>query len=266
MPAGREVCELSAKSCVHWWLRLAVAAFLLSAWVVVGVGSGIAWADKPSPSADASSSASSAAPHKKAAKESKKPDPKADKADTDTDTAPDHTATATAPELTSAADSDAAPKPHTRQNPRRAHLTVASSKPSKPAKSSKPLADDPKPSAPENAAPSSAVTTAKIASLQPTAAKADPVAPQTSAPIRLPKPREVVGLVSDVGVVAASVVYTAADTVAKVFGPHSFLGAPYALATAVANSAAAVGRTFIGAPPGSIGTGPFRVTYGILDG
>ena len=75
-----------------------------------------------------------------------------------------------------------------------------------------------------------------------------------------------VGLVSDVGVVAASAVYTVANTVAQAFGPHSFLGVPYALATAVANSAAAVGRTLIGAPLGSGGTGPFPVNYGIIDG
>jgi pimeloyl-ACP methyl ester carboxylesterase len=54
--------------------------------------------------------------------------------------------------------------------------------------------------------------------------------------------------------------------VADIFGPHTFFGAPYALASAVANSAAAVGRTLIGAPPGSASTGPFRVTYGVLEG
>ena len=73
-------------------------------------------------------------------------------------------------------------------------------------------------------------------------------------------------MVTDVGVVAASVVYTVADTVAQTFGPHTFFGAPYALASAVANSAAAVSRTLIGAPPGSVSTGPFRVNYGILEG
>jgi triacylglycerol esterase/lipase EstA (alpha/beta hydrolase family) len=69
-----------------------------------------------------------------------------------------------------------------------------------------------------------------------------------------------------VGIVAASAVYTVADTVAQAFGPHSFFGAPYALATAVANSAAAVSRTLIGAPLYSAGTGPLPVNYGILDG
>jgi triacylglycerol esterase/lipase EstA (alpha/beta hydrolase family) len=61
-------------------------------------------------------------------------------------------------------------------------------------------------------------------------------------------------------------VYTVADTIAQAFGPHSFLGVPYALATAVANSAAAVSRTLIGAPPGSVSTGPFQVNYGIING
>ena len=75
-----------------------------------------------------------------------------------------------------------------------------------------------------------------------------------------------IGLVSDVGVVAASAVYTVANTFAQAFGPHSFLGVPYALATAVANSAAAVGRTLIGAPLNSDSTGPFPVNYGIIDG
>ena len=78
--------------------------------------------------------------------------------------------------------------------------------------------------------------------------------------------RQVIGLVSDVGAVAASAVYTVANTVAAAFGPHSFLGVPYALATAVANTAAAAGRTLIGGPLDSAGAGPFPVNYGIIDG
>jgi triacylglycerol esterase/lipase EstA (alpha/beta hydrolase family) len=57
-----------------------------------------------------------------------------------------------------------------------------------------------------------------------------------------------------------------ADTVAQAFGPHSFFGAPFALASAVANSAAAVSRTLIGAPLSSAVTGPFPVNYGIING
>ena len=77
--------------------------------------------------------------------------------------------------------------------------------------------------------------------------------------------RQVVGLVSDIGTVVMSAVYTVADTVAKAFGPDSFFGVPYALATAVANSAAAVSRTLIGAPD-YMGTGRFPVNYGIING
>ena len=52
----------SGRSTFHWWLRLMVAAFLLSAWVAVGLASGIAHADDPSPSGGDSSSESSPAP------------------------------------------------------------------------------------------------------------------------------------------------------------------------------------------------------------
>ncbi|WP_232425666.1 esterase/lipase family protein [Mycobacterium sp. JS623] len=72
-------------------------------------------------------------------------------------------------------------------------------------------------------------------------------------------------MVSDVGVVAMSAVWTLADTTAQIFGPHSFFGAPYALATAVANAAAAVSRSLIGAPA-TASTGPFPVNYGLIDG
>jgi triacylglycerol esterase/lipase EstA (alpha/beta hydrolase family) len=78
--------------------------------------------------------------------------------------------------------------------------------------------------------------------------------------------RQMIGLVSDVGTVAASAVYTVANSFAQAFGPHSFLGVPYALATALANSAAAAGRTLIGAPLNSASTGQFPVNYGIIDG
>jgi hypothetical protein len=50
----------TGRSTFHWWLRLMVAAFLLSAWVTAGLASGIAHADDPSPSGSKSSSESSA--------------------------------------------------------------------------------------------------------------------------------------------------------------------------------------------------------------
>ncbi|HET7666884.1 MAG TPA: alpha/beta fold hydrolase, partial [Mycobacterium sp.] len=105
-------------------------------------------------------------------------------------------------------------------------------------------------------------TVAEVAALDPPASSNRSVL----RPARVPqRGRPAVGLVSDVGMVTASVVYTAANTVADAVEPHSVLGTPYLLATAVANSAAAVGRTFIGAPPGSASTGPFHVTYGVVD-
>src|SRR3981189_827067 len=67
MPTGRGA-QLSAnrmwvlntgRSSYHWWLRLVVAAFLLSTWVAVGLASGIAHADETSPSSGSSSSESS---------------------------------------------------------------------------------------------------------------------------------------------------------------------------------------------------------------
>jgi pimeloyl-ACP methyl ester carboxylesterase len=113
----------------------------------------------------------------------------------------------------------------------------------------------------------------QAASQQPVTATIMPTAPAVSSDqsgagaAKIPQlGRQVIGLISDVGTVAASAVYTVANTVAQAFGPHSFLGVPYALATAVANTAAAAGRTLIGAPLDSAGTGPFPVNYGIIDG
>ncbi|MET0455642.1 MAG: alpha/beta fold hydrolase [Mycobacterium sp.] len=78
--------------------------------------------------------------------------------------------------------------------------------------------------------------------------------------------RQMAGLISDVGIVAISAVHTVATTVAQAFGPDSFLGVPYLLATSLANVAAAAGRTLIGGPFADSFTGPFPVTYGVLDG
>lgn len=114
--------------------------------------------------------------------------------------------------------------------------------------------------------PVSAVPSAAIAATDPGPA-AGPSAPTPPGPVpfRFPSLPELTGLASDLTTVALSVVHTAATVVAEAFGPDSFLGVPYLLATAVANTAAAAGRTLIGAPitePGS----PFPVTYGIIDG
>jgi len=252
---------VSTKS-LYWWLRLTVAALVLSAWVAVGLGSGVALADESAPSGDTSTSEGS-------------PGPKASKLDTPEPTTgttepSSQTGESAAPadKTAAASDPDDPPKPHTRDTPRRPSSTVASTKPAKPAKT---IADDPQPAmkiaavAPTPSTPDPQPVAAKIASPVPTVSST-PSTPSGGATIRAPQPREVVGLISDVGVVAASAVYTVANTVAEAFGPHSFFGVPYALATAVANSAAAVSRTLIGAPLDSVSTGPFPVHYGLIDG
>ena len=255
MPVGRGGLRVSTKS-LYWWLRVTIAAFLLSAWVAVGFGSGVALADdQSSPAADSSSESSSGKPK---AEKAEKADPpkrpkKADAPTTESSSEADEDTGPAEKKVAVSAPDD--PPSHKRNSPRRPNLTIVSAKPTKPAK---PVADDPQPA--QISSQPSAV--ANIAPTPPTVSSTQSSTP----PIRVPQNREVVGLISDVGVVAASAVWTAADTVAQAFGPNSFLGVPYALATAVANSAAAVSRTLIGAPPGSVSTEPFHVTYGILNG
>jgi triacylglycerol esterase/lipase EstA (alpha/beta hydrolase family) len=261
---------------LYWWLRITVAALVLSAWVAVGLSSGIAWADDPSPSGDASTSDGSPGPKADAPKASKpdtggadhrgKGDTKASDA-TETSSQADESPTP-AEETTAAADPDDPTQPNTRPDRRRPSLTIASAKPAKPVK---PEPADPQPSVARTVSPIQQTPTQLTRQPSPVAniAPADPVPPSiqsTTPPVHLPNQQQVVGLVSDVGVVAASAVYTVAHTFAAAFGPDSFFGAPYLLATVVANSAAAVGKTLIGAPLDSAGTGPFPVNYGILDG
>lgn len=101
-----------------------------------------------------------------------------------------------------------------------------------------------------------------------------PAAPVATAPLKAPNPASTIkpradlqlaGLAVDVATVSVSAVHTAATVVAHAFGPSSFLGVPYLLAMSVANAAAAVGRTLVGAPLSPPG-GRFTVNYGLLDG
>jgi triacylglycerol esterase/lipase EstA (alpha/beta hydrolase family) len=269
----------------HWWLRLIVAAFLLSAWVAVGLGGGVANADDPSPSGTKSSSESSAdAP--KAAKtdppkhESADPpkhsnaatppgDTKPSADDTTTDTKPATVDQPSEPASEANADPDDPPKPSARSNSHRPGLTTTSVNPAKTVSPERQASAAPATSYRSAVAPApqpSTQATIQQPAVTNLAAVAKVAAADPSPSTIGPNTQQVIGLVSDVGVVAASAVYTVANTLAEVFGPHSFLGVPYALATAVANSAAAVGRTFIGAPLTSVGTGPFPVTYGVIDG
>ena len=77
---------------------------------------------------------------------------------------------------------------------------------------------------------------------------------------------QLAGGLSDVGTITVSVVHAVATAVAHAFGPDSFLGVPYLLATAVANTAAAVGRTLVGATLTEPSAGQFAVNYGSSTG
>ncbi len=276
----------TGRSTFHWWLRLIVAAFLLSAWVAVGLGSGIAYADDTSPSGSKSSSESSAgAPKAKKADApdagtERKPDTATESSTSDKKPTAEETTADSKPPVADAQpssppvsteDPDDPPKPSARSGSHRPRLTDALAKPAKP------ISADPQPSSigatsQRSAAAPSRQPPPQAASRLAAVANIAPAGPSTSAiqttapPVHLPNQQQITGLVSDVGVVAASVVFTVADTVAQAFGPHSFLGVPYALATAVANSAAAVSRTLIGAPAFPVSTGPFQVNYGVING
>ena len=77
--------------------------------------------------------------------------------------------------------------------------------------------------------------------------------------------KQLAGSISDAATLVVSAIHSVATTVAQAFGQQSFLGVPYLLATTVANAAAAVGRTLVGAPLIDPTAGPFTVNYGILD-
>ena len=269
---------------LHWWLRLIVTAFLLSAWVAVGFAGGVAHADDPSPSGSKSSSESSADAPKAAKADPPKhsntgtPDPTTPSESTTTADETKHTKPTTVdrpsdPASVANAHPQDPPKPSGQRSTHRPGLTIASDKPAKTAKTA---SAEPQPSATPATTYRSAVAptpqpSTQASTQQPAvtklAAVTNPAPAANPAPSTIgPNTQQVIGLVTDVGTVAASVVFTVADTIAQAFGPHSFLGVPYALATAVANSAAAVSRTLIGAPPGSLSTGPFQVNYGIING
>lgn len=126
---------------------------------------------------------------------------------------------------------------------------------------------EPTTSAPALRSVAAHLTTAPVTATPetPPAATASVVAPHPAPSITPRADLQLAGLVVDVGTVTVSAVHTAATIVAHAFGPSSFLGVPYLLAMSVANAAAAVGRTLVGAPLSPPG-GRFTVDYGLLDG
>ena len=319
---------------VCWLLRVALAAFVLSAWMTIAVTGGVAHADSPPSSDGGSTSGGTPGAPGESKSESSKPTgdlrdrltrhlrpqnrirvtagvqtkttnttrpshrafgPDAeDRSAKPTDAGNDVDATADVDD-TAPVDGNAKPvaspptatsgpsaKPRLRELPRALHserrvdLTTAAVTPLKPFK---PTLVSPQRSPVASASSArDAITRQAQPSVQsivprPLAANvapAQPESPSTPAAIGgvdVPQlGRQAVGLISDVGVVAASVVYSVADTFAQAFGPNDFLGVPYALATALANTAAAAGKTLIGAPLDAGEQGNFTVTYGVLNG
>lgn len=76
--------------------------------------------------------------------------------------------------------------------------------------------------------------------------------------------RQLAGGLSDVGTIVVSVVYATATAVATAFG-DSFFGVPHLLATMVANTAAAVGRTLVGGRLHEPTADQNSLGYGLLD-
>jgi triacylglycerol esterase/lipase EstA (alpha/beta hydrolase family) len=284
------------------WLRVVVGAFVLSAWLTVAVSGGVAHADGP-PSTDGESSSQdgqgrheakpdtprSVRPdsprrpggllqrptrHRDSLVRDRKPNRVEANADDTASTTPSPGRSASKPDADAAdvpeSEPSAKPKlwqiPRTLHGDRRVDLTVAAVKPLKALKPA--TVAPPRPALTHRAL--SSVQTPDLKPLAATISPANPQAPATSArtgAVDVPQlGRQATGLVSDIGVVAASVVFTVADTVASAFGPNDFAGVPYALATALANTAAAASRAVIGAPLDADSPGRFRVTYGVLDG
>ncbi len=305
----------SHRSALYWFVRVAVAVFVLSAWMTVAVSTGVARADSPPPSEGGSTSegtrdgtraaGDSPAPAHTAKKDSstrvgdlrdrltrhlrpenrirgtdnadrKTSTTKPSRADVDpgaADEEPDASADLTG-EVVKPPNSLTSPKPAKAPRLLQPARSLQPAKPLQSFTSLKPV-EPPKPRTLTVVAPAQRdLETPNVGSpsIQRAAAiaPADPVLPNTPAGVGaadVPQlGRQAAGLISDVGVVAVSVVYTVADAVAQAFGPNDFLGVPYALATALANTAAAAGRTLIGAPLDAASPGRFPVTYGVLDG
>lgn len=256
------------------WLRVLIGAFLLSAWMTAAIAGGTANADGPPPSEHPSSSQSAPKTTSEPQTETDRPrlfrglhDRLTTLRDHVQDRRPSRNTVDAADKPGAVVDDgqeganvEVAAKPRLRllqsSAARIGDNEVAATKAAdKPSRQLRAVA--PKPPAVEV----DAVTP------NPLAANIVPDDPPTAKSADLPQlGRQGVGLASDVGVVAASVVFTAADTVAQAVGPNVFGGVPYALATALANTAAVASRAVIGAPLDASNPGPYRVTYGVFNG
>ena len=111
--------------------------------------------------------------------------------------------------------------------------------------------------------PKLADTSARLDTSAPMAAVTTLSPTDTEPALRPSLGHQAAGLVSDLGTLVLSTVHAAATVVAEAFGPDTFLGVPYLLATTVANAAAGAARSLVGASPQL--EGPLPVNYGLLD-
>ena len=275
MPTRCEGLPSGRGSAHYRWLRVTLAAFVLSAWMTVALAGGrrtrrqpaaIGWRNEvdtrelPNDPVACTSgrhdiSQSESQDHRGIERAKK------DAADTDTTTKPSARRTALKPDgpdnqVGASADADtdieesaealpATPKSTPFEKPRpsdasRARsadrllgLTAAAVKPLKalnPTAVASPRHQPDGATTGRNAPALQAQQSVRAVDPRPSAASivpANPAPPSTSAAVDVPQlGRQATGLVSDVGVVAASVVYTVADTIAQAFGPNDFLACP----------------------------------------
>jgi len=263
----------------HPRLRLALAALLLGGFSAGALGSGVALADDDGTSGSSGPTSGETSQHDSTPD---KPKPKPVKTTPGTTTSDETTSDDTTPGKTTSGPAktttttptetepdetkpDETKPTETKPDPLRqsnGHATQANT-----VTPTTPTRTLPKPATPKPTAQTTPQTTAEP-SARALQAVAVPTAPDTPAPTPTITPRldrQLAGLAVDVATVTVSAVHAAATVVAQAVGPSTFLGVPYMLAMSVANAAAAVGRTLVGASP-IPPTGRFAVDYGILDG
>ncbi|SRX81829.1 hypothetical protein [Streptosporangium roseum DSM] [Mycolicibacterium parafortuitum] len=234
-------------------MRLVLAAAMLSSWAVIGLSAGVAHADDDTSGSAASSGAASQTDRVQTDRVDRVPAKPSRPARSSADTAkPDGTET-------SGDSTDNRTAKTTRDRAGAAGETEEAE------------AVDNDAEAVDNVVEFRPRTPLRTAAIRDTADTENPADTADAAdaaeapPVRPTLGRQLVGGVSDVGTIVVSVVHAAATAVAEAVGPDAFYGVPHLLATIVANTAAAVGRTLVGGRLHEPDTDQHSVGYGLLD-
>jgi pimeloyl-ACP methyl ester carboxylesterase len=259
------------------------AALLVALWAsaMLWLTAGVAYADDTAPHGSTQGSTTSGAAAEKADKPDQKP--------AEPTTSVDKPATGKA----DTPDTDKPDKPVKKPRGTRKHTTgqagAAETKPdtkgaSKPDAKPDSKADTKPDTKPATAAGASAITRATTE----VTGKASTVSTASAATLKLATPavtpsatakafnpvkqaaqfvRQMTGLASDIGLLAATVVNNIAAAAAATIGPKPFFGVPYHVANAIAGTAATAGKLFSGTPldADTTSTGRFKVTFGVGD-